>query len=114
MGFDETFDVVVVGAGTAGCVIARRLVDRGDCRVLLLEAGGPDERAAIHDTDIGSMTSLWGDPTAVWPHQTTAQHALRGRTVAIPQGRVLGGGLVPGAVRLSSAICRLLDDSTAL
>ena len=92
MRFDETFDVVVVGAGSAGCVIARRLVDRGDCRVLLLEAGGPDDRAAIHDTDIGSMTSMWGDPEVVWPHVTAAQHGLGGRTVPIPQGRVLGGG----------------------
>jgi choline dehydrogenase len=92
MRFDDTFDVVVVGAGSAGCVIARRLVDRGDCRVLLLEAGGPDESAAIHDTDLGSMTSMWDDPEFVWPHVTVAQHGLGGRTVAIPQGRVLGGG----------------------
>jgi choline dehydrogenase len=88
---DETFDVVVVGAGSAGCVIARRLVDNG-CRVLLLEAGGPDDPAAIHDTDLGSMTSLWGDPAVVWPHVTVAQHGLAGRSVPIPQGRVLGGG----------------------
>ncbi len=92
MRFDETYDVVVVGAGSAGCVLARRLVDRGDCRVLLLEAGGADDRATIHDTDIASMTSMWGDPEYVWPHVTAAQHGLGGRTVAIPQGRVLGGG----------------------
>ncbi|MDT5034314.1 MAG: choline dehydrogenase [Actinoplanes sp.] len=90
--FDETFDIVVVGAGSAGCVVARRLIDRGDCRVLLLEAGGPDDRAAIHHTDLGSMTSMWGDPEFVWPHVTAPQRGLDGRTVAIPQGRVLGGG----------------------
>jgi choline dehydrogenase len=92
MRFDETFDVVVVGAGSAGCVIARRLIDRGGCRVLLLEAGGPDDRAAIQHTGIGSMTSMWGDPEFVWPHVTVPQHGLDGRTVALPQGRVLGGG----------------------
>jgi choline dehydrogenase len=58
----------------------------------LLEAGGPDDRASIHDTDIASMTSMWDDPEVVWPHVTVAQHGLGGRTVAIPQGRVLGGG----------------------
>jgi choline dehydrogenase len=92
MRFDDTFDYVVVGAGSAGCVIARRLLDSGDCRVLLLEAGGADDRAAIHDTDIASMTSMWGDDTVVWPHVTAAQDGLHGRTVGIPQGRVLGGG----------------------
>jgi choline dehydrogenase len=92
MRFDDTFDYVVVGAGSAGCVIARRLIDSGDCRVLLLEAGGPDDRTAIHDTDIASMTSMWGDDEVVWPHVTPAQDGLRGRAVSIPQGRVLGGG----------------------
>jgi choline dehydrogenase len=89
---DDTFDYVVVGAGSAGCVIARRLIDRGAGRVLLLEAGGPDDRATIHDTDIASMTSMWGDDTVVWPHVTAAQEGLRGRTVPVPQGKVLGGG----------------------
>jgi len=84
-------DYIVVGAGAAGCVVARRLTDRGD-RVLLLEAGGPDDSTSIHDTDVASMTSMWADPDFVWPHVTTAQPALGGRTVAIPQGRVLGGG----------------------
>jgi choline dehydrogenase len=90
--FDETYDYVVVGAGSAGCVIARRLIEANAGRVLLLEAGGPDDRAAIHDTDIASMTSMWGDADVVWPHVTEAQHGLGGRTVSIPQGRVLGGG----------------------
>ena len=89
---DDTFDYIVVGAGSAGCVVARRLIDRGDARVLLLEAGGPDDRATIHDTDIASMSSMWGDPEVVWPHVTDAQDGLGGRTVPIPQGRVLGGG----------------------
>jgi choline dehydrogenase len=92
MRFDDTYDYVVVGAGSAGCVIARRLIDRDDCRVLLLEAGGPDDRAGIHATDLASTTSMWGDDTVVWPHVTAAQDGLRGRTVSIPQGRVLGGG----------------------
>ena len=86
-----SYDHIVVGAGAAGCVVARRLTDRGGS-VLLLEAGGPDDSTRIHDTDVPSMTSMWADPDFVWPHVTTAQPALGGRTVPIPQGRVLGGG----------------------
>ena len=91
MRFDETFDVVVVGAGSAGCVIARRLVDRGDCRVLLLEAGGPDERTAIHDTDIGSMTSMWGD--------AAGRLAARHHRAARPRRAHRGDPAGPGARR---------------
>src|SRR5687768_6305429 len=92
MSFDERCDVVVVGAGAAGCVVARRLVDGGDHRVLLLEAGGADDRAAIHATDLASMTSLWDDPDVTWPHTTVAQPNLADRAVTLPQGKVLGGG----------------------
>ncbi|HET9516454.1 MAG TPA: NAD(P)-binding protein, partial [Actinoplanes sp.] len=71
MQYNDTFDYIVVGAGSAGCVIARRLVDRDDCRVLVLEAGGSDDSAAVHRTDIPTMTSMWGDDEFVWPHVTT-------------------------------------------
>ncbi|MFC0544852.1 GMC family oxidoreductase [Kutzneria chonburiensis] len=86
------YDYVVVGAGTAGSVLARRLVDGSDCRVLVLEAGGPDYADAVHRTDIGSMTSLWGNADVTWPHVTTPQPNLNGRTIPVPQGKVLGGG----------------------
>ncbi|HET9516174.1 MAG TPA: GMC family oxidoreductase N-terminal domain-containing protein [Actinoplanes sp.] len=92
MQYNDTYDYIVVGAGSAGCVVARRLVDRDDCRVLLLEAGGPDDSPAVHRTDVATMTSMWGDDEFVWPHVTTGQDGLRGRAVSIPQGRLLGGG----------------------
>jgi choline dehydrogenase len=91
MDLDGTYDYVIVGAGAAGCVMARRLLDQRDCRVLLLEAGGPDGQQAIHDADLASTTSLWSRSDITWPHVTVAQHGLNGRAIPIPQGRVLGG-----------------------
>jgi choline dehydrogenase len=84
-------DYIVVGAGAAGCVLAHRLGAAGRS-VLLLEAGPTDQLAAIHATDIGSMTSLWGPGEVNWGYETAPQPGLAGRTVAIAQGRVLGGG----------------------
>lgn len=85
------FDYIIVGAGAAGCVIARRLAEQVDCRVLLLEAGGPDDRAAIHNTDLSSMTSMWGPNDVNWGYTTVPQPHLNGRSIPIAQGKVLGG-----------------------
>ena len=57
-------DFIVVGAGAAGSVLANRLVTLGGAKVALLEAGPDDTLPAIHATDIGSMTSMWGKSPA--------------------------------------------------
>jgi choline dehydrogenase-like flavoprotein len=83
----ESFDVVVVGSGSAGCVIARRLVDAG-ARVCLIEAGGADTNPAIHDP--GRVMELQTSPDD-WDYVTVAQPGCAGREMHIPRGKVLGG-----------------------
>ncbi|MGK7879444.1 MAG: GMC family oxidoreductase [Crocosphaera sp.] len=97
MNFEQTFDYIVIGSGAAGCVITNRLVNQLDCRVLLLEAGEKDNNPAIHNTDIPSMTSLWTGETD-WGYGTEAQTHLNNRTIAIAQGKVLGGGTAVNAM----------------
>ncbi|MBC6447894.1 GMC family oxidoreductase [Actinokineospora xionganensis] len=81
------FDVIVVGAGSAGCVITRRLVD-GGAKVLLLEAGGSDSDDAIHDPR--RFGELWFGERD-WAYLTTPQANAAGRRLHWPRGRVLGG-----------------------
>src|SRR5438445_8885791 len=87
----EGFDVVIVGAGSSGCVVAHRLVQDTDARVLLIEAGGPDSLPAIHNTDVPSTVSLWGEPSINWGYVTEPQADLNGRTLPVARGKVWGG-----------------------
>jgi choline dehydrogenase len=80
-------DVVVVGAGSAGSVVARRLVDAGTS-VALIEAGGPDESPAIHDP--ARVWELWDGPED-WGYRTVPQRHAAGRELHLPRGRVVGG-----------------------
>jgi choline dehydrogenase len=80
-------DVIVVGAGSAGCALTRRLVDAG-VDVLLLEAGGPDDSPAIHDP--ARFHELWLAPED-WAYYTTPQSQAADRSLHWPRGKVLGG-----------------------
>lgn len=83
------FDYVIVGAGTAGCLLANRLSADGSKRVLLLEAGGRDTYHWIH-IPVGYLYCI-GNPRTDWLYQTEPDAGLNGRRLRYPRGKVLGG-----------------------
>ncbi|VXC57516.1 GMC oxidoreductase [Burkholderia sp. 8Y] len=83
------FDYIIVGAGTAGCVLANRLTEDPDVSVLLLEAGGKDDYHWIH-IPVGYLYCI-GNPRTDWLYKTQAEPGLNGRALSYPRGRVLGG-----------------------
>jgi choline dehydrogenase len=83
------FDVVIVGAGTAGCLLANRLSADPTRRVLLIEAGGNDNYHWIH-IPVGYLYCI-GNPRTDWLYQTEADEGLNGRRLRYPRGKTLGG-----------------------
>jgi choline dehydrogenase-like flavoprotein len=86
---DAIYDYIIVGAGTAGCLLANRLSADPRVRVLLLEAGGKDNYHWIH-IPVGYLY-LMGNPRTDWGFTTAPEPGLNGRSLAYPRGRVLGG-----------------------
>ena len=84
-----SFDFIVVGAGSAGCVLANRLTASGRYRVLLLEAGPRDTDPWIH-IPLG-YGKLFNKPRVNWLYRTEPQPELNNRVVVQPRGKVLGG-----------------------
>jgi choline dehydrogenase len=83
------YDYIIVGAGSAGCVLANRLSADPSAHVLLLEAGGKDDYFWIH-VPLGLFRTL-GNPRTDWCYKSEAEPGLNGRVIPIPRGRVLGG-----------------------
>jgi choline dehydrogenase len=84
-----TFDHIVIGAGTAGCLLANRLSADPAKRVLLIEAGGRDNYHWIH-IPVGYLHCI-GNPRTDWLYQTEPDPGLNGRALRYPRGKVLGG-----------------------
>jgi choline dehydrogenase len=84
-----TWDYVIVGAGTAGCVLANRLSADPDVKVLLLEAGGKDDWIWIH-IPVGYLFCI-GNPRTDWCYRTEPETGLNGRSMLYARGKVLGG-----------------------
>jgi choline dehydrogenase-like flavoprotein len=83
------FDYIVVGAGTAGCIVANRLSANPANRVLILEAGGNDNWIWFH-IPVGYLFAI-GNPRSDWMFRTEPEAGLNGRSLAYPRGKVIGG-----------------------
>jgi choline dehydrogenase-like flavoprotein len=83
------FDYIIVGAGTAGCIVANRLSADPRNRVLILEAGGSDNWIWFH-IPVGYLFAI-GNPRSDWMFRTEPEAGLNGRSLAYPRGKVIGG-----------------------
>ena len=85
----EAFDYIIVGAGSAGCVLANRLSEDPEVSVLLLEAGGSDWNPWIH-VPVGYFKTMH-NPATDWCYLTDPDEGIDGRRLQWPRGKVLGG-----------------------
>lgn len=85
----KRYDIVIVGAGAAGCVLASRLTEDPDRQVLLIEAGPPDKSWLLHLPM--AVAKVWSNPRFNWSYESEAEPHAAGRRIFHPRGKVLGG-----------------------
>src|SRR3981189_1907016 len=93
------YDYIVVGAGSAGCVLANRLSADPKTRVLVLEAGGRDNWIWFH-IPVGYLFAI-GNPRSDWMFQTEKEPGLNGRSLSYPRGKGIGGSSATNATILT-------------
>jgi choline dehydrogenase len=108
----EAADYVIVGAGSAGCVLANRLSARRDARVLLIEAGGSDRHPMIHMP--AGIALLAGNRRINWRYRTESEPELAGRRLYWPRGKVLGGSSSINAMCYTRGHARDYDEWAAV
>jgi len=86
---DAIYDYIIIGAGSAGCVLANRLTESGEHSVLVVEAGPMDRNLLIHIP--AGVYKVYTDPKLNWNYKTEQESQLNQRNVEIPRGRVVGG-----------------------
>ena len=99
-----TYDYIIIGAGSAGCVLANRLTEEGNSQVLLLEAGGPDKKQEIQ---IPAAFSKLFKTEVDWAYETESQAHLGGRKLYWPRGKMLGGSGSMNATRQPAGMVAL-------
>ncbi|MFM6990556.1 MAG: GMC family oxidoreductase [Rhodoferax sp.] len=114
---ETTFDYIIVGAGTGGCLLANRLSADASKRVLLIEAGRRDDYHWIH-IPVGYLYCI-GNPRTDWMYKTQAEAGLNGRSLIYPRGKTLGGcssinGMIymRGQARDYDGWAQMLDDES--
>jgi choline dehydrogenase len=106
------YDYLIIGAGSAGCVLANRLTEDPDCRVLLLEAGPRDWHPFIHMP--AGLAKLVGQKGVNWNYDTAPEPRLNGRRLWWPRGKVLGGSSSINAMCYTRGVAGDYDDWAAL
>ena len=110
--FDEDYDYIVVGAGTAGCVLAARLSEKPDHRVCVIEAGGSERHPYI--TIPAGVGAAIMSPKFGWGLWSEPQPALKGRKVPLPRGKVIGGSGSINGMAYYRGPARDFDDWAAM